>query len=472
LLLKTQTLKKMKRILLMTALVVLATLGGSLRNSASAQVNVDISYQNFYDELDPYGDWIDYPEYGYVWVPRESRGGGFRPYETNGHWVWTDDYEWMWVSDYSWGWAPFHYGRWFNDPYYGWVWVPGYEWSPAWVAWRDGGDYYGWAPLRPGFNISISIGSYNPPVDYWVFAPRRYISSPRIYDYCMDRGRNVTIINHTTIINNYGGNRRTNVYINGPRRNDAERYAGRINPVRFREASSASGSRFRNNEVSLYRPRVQQDNNRQYTPRTFNRYDGNNAERNNRFERGDNVTSRANGNNLPQQGDRNNRFERTNNDNGNNVPQEGSRSGRFERRNTNEGAQQGNVNNRRFERNSDNTPAETGRPSRSFGQREQPQVQQQNTEANRNVFERRNENRAQNENRTRRFEQRNNTEIRAQQPQQNPAFERRSAERNSPAPQVERQRPQQEQADQRRFERNSGNDGRGNGNGNGRGRRG
>src|SRR6185436_1578234 len=94
--------KKMKRILLMTALVVLATLGGSLRNSASAQANIDISYQDFYDELDPYGEWIDYPEYGYVWVPRESRGGGFRPYETNGHWVWSDDYEWMWVSDYSW----------------------------------------------------------------------------------------------------------------------------------------------------------------------------------------------------------------------------------------------------------------------------------------------------------------------------------------------------------------------------------
>ena len=66
----------------------------------------------------------------------------FQPYSTNGHWVWTDDYEWMWVSDYDWGWAPFHYGRWDNDPYYGWYWVPGYEWSPAWVAWRDGGDYY------------------------------------------------------------------------------------------------------------------------------------------------------------------------------------------------------------------------------------------------------------------------------------------------------------------------------------------
>ncbi len=181
----------------------------------------------------------------------------------------------MWVSDYSWGWAPFHYGRWFNDPYYGWMWMPGYEWSPAWVAWRDGGDYYGWAPLRPGFNIgiNISIGSYNPPVDYWCFAPRRYISSPRIYDYCMDRGRNVTIINNTTIINNYG--RRNNVFINGPRRVDAERYTGRINPVRFRESSRPGRTTFRNNEVSVYRPRVQRDNNRQFTPRNVDRYERN-----------------------------------------------------------------------------------------------------------------------------------------------------------------------------------------------------
>ena len=74
----------------------------------------------------------------------------FRPYNTGGHWVWTDEYGWMWASEYAWGWAPFHYGRWVFDDYYGWMWVPGYEWSPAWVEWRTGGDYFGWAPLGPG----------------------------------------------------------------------------------------------------------------------------------------------------------------------------------------------------------------------------------------------------------------------------------------------------------------------------------
>src|SRR5665213_1919979 len=65
--------------------------------------------QVFYDELSPYGQWIDYPDYGYVWQPNVDQD--FRPYDTNGYWVYSD-YGWTWVSNYSWGWAPFHYGNW------------------------------------------------------------------------------------------------------------------------------------------------------------------------------------------------------------------------------------------------------------------------------------------------------------------------------------------------------------------------
>jgi len=101
----------MKRILKIAALSLIIALSSSLRNKASAQysIDADITYQTFYDDLSPYGDWIYYPEYGYVWQP--DMGPDFRPYSTGGHWVWSDEYEWMWVSDYDWGWAPFHYGR-------------------------------------------------------------------------------------------------------------------------------------------------------------------------------------------------------------------------------------------------------------------------------------------------------------------------------------------------------------------------
>ena len=94
----------------------------------------EITYQTFYDDLSPYGQWIDYPEYGYVWMP--NVGSMFKPYATNGQWVYTDE-GWTWSSGYNWGWATFHYGRWFFDPNYGWMWIPGYQWAPAWVSWRQ-----------------------------------------------------------------------------------------------------------------------------------------------------------------------------------------------------------------------------------------------------------------------------------------------------------------------------------------------
>src|SRR5665647_2075557 len=153
-----------------------------------------ISYQQFYDELSPYGSWVNYEDYGYVWLPAISN---FRPYYSNGHWVYTT-YGWTWMSDCNWGWAPFHYGRWMHDTAFGWMWVPGYEWGPAWVSWRGGGNYYGWAPLGPRMGSHVSTGStaYND----WAFVPLSLIHSPRINNYYVNQSKNVTIINNTTII--------------------------------------------------------------------------------------------------------------------------------------------------------------------------------------------------------------------------------------------------------------------------------
>ena len=51
----------------------------------------------------------------------------------------------------------FHYGRWYRDSV-GWVWVPGYDWGPAWVCWRQGDGYCGWAPLPPAAVFKPGIG--------------------------------------------------------------------------------------------------------------------------------------------------------------------------------------------------------------------------------------------------------------------------------------------------------------------------
>ena len=163
-------MKKIKLIIFTLAVLLLAI--PSVSNTAKAEpLGVSVSFQLFYDELSPYGSWVSYPSYGYVWVP--ATAVSFRPYTTGGHWVFTDA-GWMWVSDYPWGWAPFHYGTWNFDPFYGWMWVPGYAWAPAWVEWGYYGDYYGWAPLGPGFSLSVS---YYRPIEYWSFAQPRYLVS-------------------------------------------------------------------------------------------------------------------------------------------------------------------------------------------------------------------------------------------------------------------------------------------------------
>lgn len=303
----------MKRILKITILAFAIMLFNSFRNTASAQYDASVSYQTFYDDLSPYGQWIDYPDYGYVWYP--NVGADFQPYSTMGHWEWSDDYDWIWVSDYDWGWAPFHYGRWFYDPAYGWLWVPGYDWSPAWVAWRSGGDFYGWAPLGPSVGFGFSLMNYAPPIDYWCFVPRLYITSPRIYDYYVSRRNNFMIVNNTTIINNYNfyGGRGRNVFVNGPRRDEVEGYIHtRIRSVDFRESSRPGRTEFRNNELSMYRPNVQRNNNGGMAPRNFTRYNSQ-PRGDNGYTRNDNINRR--GNNLPDRRNNNPNFQNNRNNN-------------------------------------------------------------------------------------------------------------------------------------------------------------
>ncbi|HVW97444.1 MAG TPA: DUF6600 domain-containing protein, partial [Mucilaginibacter sp.] len=221
---------------------------------SSAQGGEYISDQQFYDDLEPYGTWVTNPRYGDVWIPDAEEG--FRPYATRGHWVLTD-YGNTWVSDYPWGWATFHYGRWYYDDYYGWEWIPGNEWAPAWVNWRYGGGYYGWAPLSPGITVSIAIGGgYHVPDYYWVCAPQAYINRPNIYNYYVPHSRVVNIINRTTIINNtyvYNNQR----YIAGPRREDIRRSTRQnVRVYRINDQRRPGSVRVSNNAVNIYRPAV------------------------------------------------------------------------------------------------------------------------------------------------------------------------------------------------------------------------
>lgn len=214
--------------------------------------NVGVSFQVFYDGLAPYGDWVSDPTYGYIWIPYVD--AGFQPYRTNGYWV-NSRFGNTWVSLYDWGWAPFHYGRWLYDDFYGWAWVPGYEWGPAWVEWRTGGGYYGWAPLMPRVGVHVSIGF---PTNYWVFVPRRRLLARNIYNYYLPP-RNVTVVyNKTTVINNtYVYN--NNTYVSGPSRSELQQVTRRQVPVyEVSQGSRPGRATVERNTIQVYKPEISQ----------------------------------------------------------------------------------------------------------------------------------------------------------------------------------------------------------------------
>ncbi len=218
---------------------------------ANVEAQQDVDFNTFYDALSPYGTWEDDPNYGQVWVSNEA---DFTPYYSNGNWAYTDA-GWTWVSNYNWGWAPFHYGRWaFNGH---WMWVPGYEWAPAWVSWRTGGDYYGWAPLMPGISIGVGAGYGGYiPAERWNFCPRAYITSGSFNRYCVDRRTNFTVIRNTTIINNVNSYHNAR-FVAGPDRHEVERFTNRrIDAMPIRNANRPGAAVFNRGSVQMYRPNV------------------------------------------------------------------------------------------------------------------------------------------------------------------------------------------------------------------------
>jgi hypothetical protein len=209
----------------------------------------------FYDDLAPYGTWVDFPRYGFVWIPRHMPYG-WRPY-TRGRWVWSD-YGWTWVSSYAWGWIPFHYGRWGFDRSLGWFWVPDTIWGPAWVAWRTGDVHLGWAPLPPGAEfvagIGIRSGGFDIPSNSWIFVDGRNFWNDRLDRYVLPYERNLTIINYTVININILA-RGDRVYNEGFDPDEAWRLTRKpVTKYRLRDPGRPGASRLEGDEVIIHKP--------------------------------------------------------------------------------------------------------------------------------------------------------------------------------------------------------------------------
>src|SRR5438093_2432731 len=200
---------------------------------AESPVVVIQTESDFYEPLSPHGQWVVVGSYGRCWRPTRVEVG-WRPY-AEGHWRRTDA-GWYWASDEPWGWATYHYGRWDWSMEFGWIWVPHTQWAPAWVSWRQGAGYVGWAPLPPAARIGAR-GIVE--IHETAIAPRAFVfvSEQRLLEPLRPTTvivNNTTVINQTVNISNVQVVNKT-VINEGPRPEIIERKSGRrldVVPVR------------------------------------------------------------------------------------------------------------------------------------------------------------------------------------------------------------------------------------------------
>jgi hypothetical protein len=215
-------------------------------SSAPAQDTLsEEGFEFFYDSLSPYGDWIRVGNYGPCWRP--ETGENWAPY-TEGYWAYTD-VGWTWVSHEPFGSIVYHYGRWLLTDR-GWCWVPGADWSPAWVSWRTGQDYVGWAPLPPevpwhpqrGISTWVDVHTEIGPA-YYRFCAVRDFTSPVLSGVLLRPSRNSVIMVRTENVTQITV-RNSSVFCGGPRYDwVSEHCAGRV-PL-LRVAREENVSRFR-----------------------------------------------------------------------------------------------------------------------------------------------------------------------------------------------------------------------------------
>jgi hypothetical protein len=246
--------------------------------------DIDEVVDVFYDDLAPYGSWFEVQGYGWCWRPY-GVVVEWRPY-TVGHWVYAHEYGWTWYSLEPWGWATYHYGRWALLPHHGWVWMPGRTWAPAWVIWRHGGGYVGWAPAPPpplpsaprhrqriDVDIDIDVDVHTIHADHFCFVDLHLFTRRHVHRHLLGARESVTVIQRTTNIVRI---ERTNerVVNRGVIVEEVERVTGQTvrrvtvkgfdSAEEFRRSRERDMSRFRENgdrqsdekEVRVFRPRM------------------------------------------------------------------------------------------------------------------------------------------------------------------------------------------------------------------------
>jgi hypothetical protein len=113
--------------------------------------------------------------------------------------------------------------------------------------------------MRPGISVTIAFGrDYHEQNERWIFVRDRDISRSDIGRHYIDRSRNNTIINNSTVIvNTRNDNERNTTYIAGPGREDVQRVTHKpVTSVAIR-GTDKPGQHVSKGELQIYRPQIQ-----------------------------------------------------------------------------------------------------------------------------------------------------------------------------------------------------------------------
>jgi hypothetical protein len=243
---------------------------------ASTTVNLpadkEINVSFFYEQLEPHGKWHKHATYGWVFTPKiVTEVKVWKPYASNGHWVWTD-LGWYWQSDLPWGYIAFHYGRWSWDRELNWYWVPDTTWSPAWVTWRSSDAHYGWAPLPPGAVLEGGVIVYNGrrveagfdfglADTYYTFVPANQFLAPNVIEVAVSSER---VYRETRIVeNSYKIENNTIINVGIPVQQVQQVTGREVTQVKVADAKAEGGKvtpdQVSGNQIMAFRPEVKKE---------------------------------------------------------------------------------------------------------------------------------------------------------------------------------------------------------------------
>lgn len=172
------------------------------KSDGYAGTRPQLTVGQFMHELSQHGEWFHLPDWGWTWQPHDIQPW-WVPY-TEGEWQASVDGPY-WVSYKPYGWAVFHYGRWMEHDDFGWVWLPDTRWGPAFVCWRQGHGYVGWAPMPPQSpgDVGIASGECDVDADAWSFILGKSAFERNVEHYIVPRARNANLAKVTKPLTNF-----------------------------------------------------------------------------------------------------------------------------------------------------------------------------------------------------------------------------------------------------------------------------